>query len=212
MQTAGTLVEAASASAVDGKAELRSAGEDLREPATDAEDTPPSGVEATERPHFRIADTVATGTEKSAGDERDASGVARKGTTTQLQGRARTGSVCWSDKLGSAQKMHRVNPLVLNETMAAFASCQGLRLGRVNRDPFPPFSRLDAVGRREDTGGEGSGRSKLSSINSISSIEGDAEGAGADASSDDGEWSDSDEDDAEGRPDGKNTKRARTAP
>lgn len=86
-----------------------------------------------------------------------------------------------------------------------------LRVAVLIATPFSPFSRLDAVVRREDVG-EGGGSSKLSR-NSSSSGEGGAEGIGADASSDDGEWSDSDEDDdTEGRADGNNAKRARTAP
>lgn len=86
---ADTSAEAASVPAGDGKAERHSAGEDLREPATDAEDTPPSGVAATEQPDLRVADAVSTGTEKSADEENDASGVAKEGKATKIQGMER---------------------------------------------------------------------------------------------------------------------------
>eukprot|EP00904_Undaria_pinnatifida_P012782 jgi/Undpi1/8634/HiC_scaffold_25.g11099.m1 len=62
--------------------------------------------------------------------------------------------------------------------------------------------------KHQDAGGEGGRSGKVSS--SSSSDRGE-DGAGGDASSDDGKWSDSDEDDAEGRPDGIDAKRARTA-
>lgn len=141
MQAAGTTVEAASSSAVGGKDERRSAGEELRESATDAEDTPPGGIAVTERPDSKMADAVATGTEKSADEESGASGAAQKGKATKLQGRVRTGSECWSDKSRSTSHLPRRNPSVLNETkMAAVASCQDLILNRTDRNPcLPPI-------------------------------------------------------------------------